>query len=299
MALQYWAFTFNAETDDEARWAVKRGSFIAFLDERGWRYVFQHERVSRDHWQGRIDLVDKDSRKTKHGLLDVFKAGGIDTPMLHLAPETNNGIKQQAVDFYVTKTESRVDGPWFDGSYTPPRKKPKYNGADLTCMESPMAWQQSCLDALTQKADDRTIVWVYNKDGCAGKSKLMKYLGWKGLAKRVCLGTATQIKTAITQAGAYAAYVVDLPRISGNQESQRDLFSALEDIKNGWVESNMYGKDSSLMMEPPHLWVLSNEVPDVRFASMDRWKILKLKDKDSSLEPMTFLDVQSVFKSQH
>ena len=161
-------------------------------------------------------------------------------------------------------------------------------GRDLKCMETPLPWQKEAYDTMREEnLDDREVVWVYNKGGNVGKSKLQKWLCWKGLAKRVCLGTATQIKTAISQAGAYGAYVCNLPRVSGNQESQRDLFSALEDVKDGWVESNMYGKDNKLFMEPPHLWVFSNDLPNLKLCSVDRWKIYQLDGKTDNLRKLT------------
>lgn len=198
-------------------------------------------------------------------------------------PISNNGRTVAALDFYCTKIETRTGGPWFDASYEVPTRKRKYEGADLTCMEAPLTWQASVIDWLKGVADDRTIRWIWNKEGNAGKSKLIKYLCFKKLANKVPLGTATQLKTAVCDRGECGAYLVDLPRVSGNAESQRDLFSALEDIKNGFVETAMYGKPRSLFMEPPHVVIFSNELPDLRFASADRWKVYELKDQNDFL----------------
>jgi hypothetical protein len=49
----------------------------------------------------------------------------------------------------------------------------------------------------------------------------------------------------------------------------------------------MYGKDHTLFMEPPHLWVFSNDVPNLAFCSIDRWKVYELKDTHSDLVEMT------------
>ena len=95
---------------------------------------------------------------------------------------------------------------------------------------------------------------------------------------RVGLGSATQIKTSIIEKGAHRAYMVDLPRVRGSDERQQELFSALEEIKNGWVESPMYGKSAELLMEPPHIHIFSNELPNLTYASMDRWKIWMIED---------------------
>lgn len=292
-ALQYWAFTYNAGENNI--FPHDRETFIGFLNERGWRWVFQEEKgekTGRSHWQGRIDLRSQEARVTKKTLLDIFKAGGVASPLLQIDPESNNSIKKDGALFYVTKYDTRVAGPWHDASFEPPKKPYVYEGKDLRCMQNPLPWQQTVLDATAEDCeDDRKVCWVYNGCGNVGKSKLQKYMCWKLGCKRVSLGTATQIKTAVADAGMYKKYVCNLPRVSGNQESQRDLFSALEDIKDGWVESCMYGKDHKLKMEPPHLWIFSNELPDLSLASEDRWTVYQIEDKFEPLRLMSNAEV--------
>ena len=84
--------------------------------------------------------------------------------------------------------------------------------------------------------------------------------------------------------------MVDLPRVRGTDERQQELFSALEEIKNGWIESPMYGKAAELLMEPPHIWIFSNELPNTSFMSQDRWKIYKVNANE--LVPLSWLDVK-------
>lgn len=180
-----------------------------------------------------------------------------------------------ALKRYVMKDDSRVKGPW--------GKRPVYLGRDLECMSTPLPWQQEVLDIIEKPPDDRTIYWIVNFAGCAGKSKLCKYLRVKEKACRIPPGTATQIKTSVVQKGAHRCYFFDDPRVSGTFEKDGDLFSAIEDVKNGYVESAMYGKNLELLMEPPHVICFSNKFPKMCHASRDRWKILKLESKDSSL----------------
>ena len=158
-----------------------------------------------------------------------------------------------------------------------PKKRNTYEGRDLRCMDEPYAWQKKIMDVINEEADDRTINWVYNASGCAGKSKLMKYLRWTNAEMaRVGLGSATQIKTAVIKKGAHQIYMVDLPRVRGSDERQQELFSALEEIKNGWVESPMYGEAAELLMDPPHIWIFSNELPNISMCSLDRWYVWHL-----------------------
>ena len=235
---------------------------------------------------------------TQNTLVNVFKSGGFEDPLLNLAAEPNNSARSDGSNFYVTKIAGRVCGPWYDASFIPTKKRKEYDGKDLECMETPLRWQQSLMEQIAEPVDDRTVNWLVNFEGNIGKSKLQKYLVWKGLAQRVCMGTATQIKTAVCTDEPHACYVCNIPRVSGSQESIRDLFSALEDIKDGFVQSNMYGKRAKMLMEPPHLWVFSNDLPDLNCCSPDRWKIFRLEDKDGDMQQLTINEVKSLKKQR-
>lgn len=277
--LEFWAMTWNADDADNL---PDVDTLIGFLNERRWRFVFQTEKVSRRHYQGRIKV---DERRCKTTLLGLMEAGGFDVTQLTLLPESNNSVKKDGLDFYVTKVTSRIDGPWMDATYQPPVQRVVYKGEDLECMQNPTPWQAQLVAMTTNKPCERTVHWIFNASGNAGKSKLQKWLCWSEGAKRIPLGTATQIKTAVVGVGPRRIYVVNIPRVTGNQESQRDLFSALEEVKDGWVSSNMYGKDQELFMVPPHLFIFSNDLPDLTLASADRWKIWYVADLNADCVP--------------
>jgi len=275
MALQYWTCTWNNPKPDPA-------TLVQFLNERDWKWVFQEEKgekEGRDHFQMRINLL-KANRMVKHTLLDVFRAGGFSDEQIQQltpSPESNNGIKTDGATFYCTKVETRVAGPWYDASFTAPKKKRKYEGQDLQMMENPYGWQKDIMERINLPTDDRKINWVYNESGNCGKTKLQKYLCWKGRAKRIAMGLAHQIKNALaTTQPDVRCFVMNIPRVSGKEESQRELFSAIEEIKDGWVSAVMYGEEKEWFAEPPHIWIFSNEQPDANLASADRWRIWKL-----------------------
>jgi len=224
------------------------------------------------HYQCRLELENPQSKPALLQLLSCrFHVNDVT-----LSPESNKSIASDNVGlaFYVMKDDTRQAGPWHDPTHTP-KKVNTYQGDDLQCMETPFPFQATIIAELSQPPDDRTINWVYNAQGCAGKSKLMKYLRMNKEFDfaRVPLGTATQIKTSVISKGPHRIYCVDLPRVRGSDERQQELFSALEEIKNGWVESPMYGKTAELLMMPPHVWIFSNEVPNRQFASRDRWRV--------------------------
>lgn len=201
---------------------------------------------------------------------------GNDAASITLLPETS---AEGSFD-YCTKLASRLEGPWMDCE----SKREEYKGEDLKCMETPLPWQQKVLDSVATEPDDRTINWIYNAEGNVGKSKLMKYMYWKKLGLRIPMGTSNQLRSSTVEKGPHRCYLVDLPRSRGADDRLQDLFAALEEIKNGWVETAMYGKAKVLMMKPPHLWVMSNFPPVMDLASQDRWKIWTI-DSDGVLQP--------------
>ncbi len=258
---------------------LSSGEISAILAEFSEQWCFQMERGSEtggEHYQGRMILREA---MTKETLLQVLSCRVKDMRDVTVSPESNKSIEKGGLSFYVMKDFTKLDGPWMDSSYKLP-KVVTYNFEDLECMKVPLEWQQRVIDHCRAPWDDRCINWVYNEKGCAGKSKLMKWMYCESDLDmaRVPMGSAIQIKTSVIEKGAHKIYMVDLPRVRGGDERQQELFSALEEIKNGWVESPMYGKCAELTMLPPHVWIFSNELPNLTFASEDRWRIWELRD---------------------
>lgn len=281
---QFWSLTWNDPKP-------KQELLQKFLLEREWKFVYQEEEgdnTKRKHFQMRINVLKK-NRMVKHTLLDVFRAGGFpeeQIKQLTPSPESNNGIKNEGSTFYCMKPE-RLAGPWSDPSFVPPTRKRKYEGEDLECMKTPYGWQQDIMDRIDEPTDDRKINWVYNKSGNCGKTKLQKYLCWTKKAKRISMGLAHQIKNSLaTTQPDSRCFVMNIPRVSGKEEAQRELFSAIEEIKDGWVSAVMYGEEKEWYLNPPHVWVFSNELPDKKLASPDRWRVWKLKSpQQKKLKP--------------
>lgn len=236
------------------------------------KWIFQEERgieAKKRHFQGRLSLKVKVRAGTlANDLRSEFNC-----------KDLNVSIEHSDSSFYcIKKDETYVDGPWAD--------HPIYLGKDVACMKSPLGWQQAILDWIEQEPNDRSIVWIYNAGGCIGKSKLVKYCCYNKLATRIPLGKAHQIKTSAIAKGAQRCYLLDIPRVTGSEESQRDLMSAIEEIKNGFVEACMYGKNDIMFMEPPHVFVFSNDIPNIEMCSKDRWEVFELVGKHSQLRRM-------------
>lgn len=228
------------------------------------KYIFQLERghdAGKLHFQCYVNLKVK-KRDTE--LCKILNASG-------MTKLTTNTIKacstagNLALEKYCMKSDTREAGPWADHII--------YLGRDLQCMDHPLPFQGHILQSIQEPPDDRTINWVYNEHGCAGKSKLTKYIEFHNLGIVVEFGTTQQIKAALIVEGPQPAYVVDIPRTIGKNDHINDILNVLEHLKNGLVKSYMYGKAAKMFLEPPHVWVFSNQMPCLSRLSQDRWKL--------------------------
>ena len=77
----------------------------------------------------------------------------------------------------------------------------------------------------------------------------------------------------------YEIYIIDLTRTKSRHDSYIELIWVIEDLKDGLVFNAMYGNGNTLMMEPPHIIMSSNFIPDVNLLSKDRWKMYKIKNE--------------------
>lgn len=284
--LKMWSVTLSAN----AKPLPEPSRLCDIFTEFAAHWMFQIERGGKSgklHVQGRILLEEA---QMTHTMIHCFECRGFAAHDITFLPESNKSIEQGGLSFYVMKDDTRVEGPWYDPSYNPKKRK-VYEGKDLECMRTPLMWQSNVLNKCSEPClDDRCVNWVVNLDGCAGKSKLMKFMRFdkKFNMARIPMGSAIQIKTSVIQKGPHDIYMVDLPRVRGGDERIAEVFSAIEEVKNGWVESPMYGKSEDLMMDPPHVWVFSNEYPNLAHCSLDRWKIWELRGTPNDEEQQMF-----------
>lgn len=238
--------------------------------------VERGKKTHRFHVQMYIHATDKVRASTLNKrLLKLLQGSPFESSDAKPASE----VGKAALRDYCMKEDTRIVGPL--------GKRPIYTGRDLRCMDTLLPWQQQLYDMLEIEPDDRTLVWIHNDAGNVGKSKFMKWYRFRKKGVRVPMGTATQLKECVIAKGAHRCYLVDLPRVRGKEERLTEIFSALEEIKNGWVESAMHGKPKELMMEPPHVVVFSNQMPNLNLASRDRWRVFTVVGRTSHLSQNT------------
>lgn len=229
------------------------------------RWIFQCEEcptTGAPHFQCFIKLKTRLRPKRLGKVLNDLGMNGASA-----RPSSSKG--RVALMTYAMKEESRIAGPWADR----PLFMLTYKGNDLRCMTNPLPVQRCILDLIVAEPDDRSVVWIHDRRGNTGKSKLCKFLAHTNEAYIIPFGTAQQIKTSVICMGRHRCYLIDVPRTTGKDESMSEVFSAIEALKNGMVQSAMYGKYQQLFMEPPHVICFSNSYPCKKLLSQDRWAI--------------------------
>lgn len=136
----------------------------------------------------------------------------------------------------------------------------------------PRPWQQQLLDLVKEPANDRTIIWVYDKDGNKGKSRLAKHL--------VCEHQAILLSGKIVDM-AYSynkepIVVFDLVRTQA--EHITHLYGFSETLKNGMLHSTKYESQMKIFT-PPHIIFFANTLPEDGVWTADRLKLIDLSDE--------------------
>lgn len=176
-------------------------------------------------------------------------------------------------EFYTTKEDTRVDGPWSNKDCVQyiPRQ---YRNIKL------WEWQEEVLE-LSKNFCDRTINLVIDTCGNTGKSTLasLSELTGKGIdvppindfkellqvMHNICEGKELRDPTPI---------FIDLPRA---QEKSRlhGIFAAIEQIKKGKLVDMRYHY-KEWWIDSPDIWVFTNTEPDLNLLSRDRWKLWEI-----------------------
>ena len=134
-----------------------------------------------------------------------------------------------------------------------------------------------------KEPDQRKIISIVDLAGAGGKSSFFKWIFVKNMEEigRITYGTSSQLKASLVRLGPKRLYIIGLARSKRKNDSERELLSAIEDLKSGLVLNVMYGSADNLIIDPPHIIVSSNYVMDLGILSEDRWEVYKLsKNKD-------------------
>lgn len=271
---KYKNFVFTwIENDDKVLPAQQE--LLQFLHENFDDYAFQQEvgeLTHKNHYQG---VMRTRYRMRKHTVLKRFKSAFPEELVKYLTVAEMMGKWEESLA-YCTKSETSV-GPVFVSP-----KISTYQGADLQLFTDITKWHPWQLDIknmlyetfpmMHRKAPGRQVMWLQDIIGASGKSKFTKYVCFKDAFAAKCpFGTANQMRSSLIAAGAQKIYFIDIPRTLGRDDDLDAVISVIEDLKNGFVTSAMYGKTSTLMMDTPHVVIFSNGACPLSKLSGDRW----------------------------
>lgn len=141
-------------------------------------------------------------------------------------------------------------------------------------------WEKSIIEMIKLEPNDRTIIWILDEIGGAGKTTFAKYLTVKYKAVLVD-GKKNDILYVCANAPS-DLYLMNLSRTTEHFVS----YDSIEKVKDGYYMSAKY-ESLMIVRNCPHFIVFANFLPDVSKMSRDRWNIYELKDKKLVSIPTT------------
>lgn len=248
------------------------------------KFVFQLEETPSTgvkHYQG--CLVTRIRKRHRTLLVELCADAQVDLHQLTL--DRMLGSWEQSVE-YCSKEDSRVDGETYLSPLLREEEEVKYKGNDLQVFKNGdfYPWQKDLLDFIFEDgtfvikdSSSRQVVWIEDLQGNSGKSIFTKYLCFNNAnITKLAFGSGSQMRAAVVEEGAKRCYLIDIPRTLCNDDHKNNIYSVIEDCKNGFVKSSMYGKPRTLFFEPPIVIIFSNMQCPIDKLSVDRWKIFSI-----------------------
>lgn len=161
-----------------------------------------------------------------------------------------------------------------------------YKGNDIAILHDRnnwYKWQKKLYDTIFDEYDhirdavSREIIFIEDPNGNSGKSTFWKWLYTKHSRDIGLLSEASssQLKANLVRLGVKKLYIVDLPRTSGDVGTA-PLINVLESLKNGLLNTSMYGSAEVLRMDPPWIVLTGNSVPSSSWTP-DRWTVYTIR----------------------
>lgn len=274
---KYWVVTIMSNSDYELPPSLLVEQTFKSLTSQ---YVFQHEvgEGGMHHYQCAIETKIRKRQRT------VLK------DLVSLIEHKEFLIQvDRAYDWDTAKHYCSDEGKRLSGTHviTNIIEQITYSGNDIRILddkENRYPWQDKFMDIFFNEdetdykpCDGRSIHWITDTQGLSGKSTFVKWLHCRyDHNTKVSFGSATQIRTSVVEKGPMKLYFIDIPRTLGTDDHLNNVYSALEDTLNGYVETSMHGNPRELLMEPPHVVVFSNGAPQIEKLSGDRWKLYSI-----------------------
>jgi len=135
-------------------------------------------------------------------------------------------------------------------------------------------WENYVIDILKEEPNERHIHWIWEENGCAGKTTFCKWIFMHYKDVVVLSGKAADMKNCIidfknTNYRLPKIVLIDIPRSTNTDFLS---YQGIEEIKNMFFYSGKY-EGGMVCGRPPHLFIFANEYPNTEKCSLDRWKI--------------------------
>lgn len=256
------------------RMEFQQNMIIAFFRTNCKKWIFQLEKGEETdylHYQCRISTTKKMRLETFIKLVhepDCLKGAHVSV--------TSNPTYFSGDMFYVMKEDTRVDGPWDsrENSININKVPSRFRGEVVW-----KKWQQKVVDMIKAEPNDRDVNIIVDNQGKKGKSYMCLRLSALGEAQRVPQQKdARDIMRMVMNLPKKRCYFIDLPK-GTSERDQNSTYAAIEEIKNGYCYDDRYNFKQEFF-EPPHVWVFTNQMPNVKLLSIDRWKIWKIIGDD-------------------
>lgn len=255
--------------------------YINWCKKWGKHWCFQLERGSERkqlHYQGIISLKVK---RRQNELKSLLRANG-ELPLRITVSSTPNLVGGSA-EFYVTKPDGRVAGPWTD------KDRVKFFAWDIEEfkeMNNLLPWQKFIYDNRNRR-EKRVVNLIIDPAGKKGKSTFARLMAAHGYALWLdAVGDAERLSASLCDilAGREERdpkmIIIDLER-SSNQKNNMHLYQVIEKLKNGRVCDTRY-RYREWEFHPPQVWVFCNRIPEQLMLTADRWRIWEI-DPDNEL----------------
>lgn len=260
-------FTFFSEEDES--------SIIKTLREHCKKFSFQLERGEKTeklHYQGRFSL----KRKVRLNQIPF-----------NLGHYSITSKENRDNDFYVTKEDTRVKGPWSD------KDEVIYIPKQIREIKELREWQKQVIEKFNEW-DTRHINIIVNASGNIGKSILKGYCRAHQLAMplppvndhKEMLGIVIDLAKESNN-----NFIIDMPK-SQKKDKLYGFYSAIESIKDGYAYDSRY-KFRSKYFDCPNIWVFTNTYPDINLLSKDRWKVWQVYNNQLLDYEINFMDSES------
>ena len=144
------------------------------------------------------------------------------------------------------------------------------------------SWQKDAFDIFQQPANDRTVTWIYDKDGNNGKSWFQNYVqAYFGYHRVFRCDLRIKHKDMCNILRKRATTTVDIFLFNDSRsisDEEPNMYRILEDIKDGAATTSKYDNQRIKFLTPNYVLVFSNTYPNMKHLSKDRWRIFEPTD---------------------